>query len=85
MATVKGTQKLYAEALEIFQSNIKKRILTLVDNHLGSDEVLNEFDTNRVYDIMDEKYIGCTDSYEDSIAYIENPFEKFKAYTEEIG
>ena len=58
---------------------------SMIDDHLGSDEVLIDFDSDNVYDIMDQKYIECTDSYEDSMAYLENPFEKFTAYTEELG
>ena len=34
---------------------------------------------------MDQKYVDCTDSYEDSMSYIDNPFEKFTAHTEKLA
>ena len=48
-----------------------------IDTYLDSEEVNNEFDTDKVYDLMDETYIGCTNDYEESMSYINQPAAKF--------
>ena len=84
MATLKGSQLLYSKAFDKFHSKITKKTLSMIDDHLGSEQVLHDFDTDNVYDIIDRKYIECTDNPEESLAYLENPVEKFTAYSEEL-
>ena len=48
-----------------------------IDTHLDSEGVSNEFDTDKVYDLMDQKYIGYTGDYEESMSFISHPAAKF--------